>query len=104
MCAAMASTRTRVGCAVAEPVDHVPVPGANANCKLTGQRRVGRVGERRGLPVVNVFPGDGVRAADRVGETGEAVARASIDPLDSADRQDGHDVLGHGCHGWIPSR
>jgi len=88
---------------VVEPVDQVQIPGpaaAHAYRKLTGQRRVGGRGERGGLLMADGFPGDGIRAADRVGETVEAVARHPIDPSDSADRQGADDVLGDGYHGF----
>src|SRR4029077_2030887 len=91
---------------VIEPVDQVEIPGpaaAHAYRKLTGQCGVGRGGERRGLLVADVFPGNGARAADRIGETVETVARHPIDPLDSADRKGSDDVLGDGWHYLFPS-
>jgi hypothetical protein len=78
-------------------------PGAAcAHRQLAGQCGVGGGGERRGFLVTHVFPTDLRGAADRVGETVEAVARYAVHAAHPTGFQCRDHVLRNGWHRSSP--
>ncbi|CDP83973.1 hypothetical protein BN975_01241 [Mycolicibacterium farcinogenes] len=90
---------------IEQPVDQVQIARAataRAHGQLTGQRGVGGRGEGGGLLVPNVLPGELAAAADRVGESVEAVTGKSVDPSHPAQRQRRDDLVCNGRHDASP--
>ena len=85
--------------AVEESVDQVQVTWpatAGANREFARQMRLGARGESGDLLVSDVHPFDLALAADRIGQTIQAIADNAVDPLDAGRREDLRELIGYG--------
>ena len=102
MCAAIASTGTRLRWASNRPLIRCRFPGpqlAAHTASCAGDRGLAGGRERGRLLVADVLPGDVTVAAQRVGEAVQRVARQPVDPADAGGLQGGdHDVGDRGRH------
>ena len=103
MCAAIASTGTRLRWASKRPLIRCRLPGPQLPAQTASSPvrcGLGAGGERGGLLVADVDPGDlAALPAQRVGEAVERVARQAVDPVHSRAFQQRHHRVSHaGSH------
>jgi hypothetical protein len=88
--------------AIEQSVDQVQIAGtttAGADGEGTGEVGFGACGEGRDLLVPDVHPLDLALAAERIGQTVQAVADDAVDALDAGCREGFGELIGHGlCH------